>query len=176
MIDTDKGLKDFILAFLKGNLKEAVGIAGGKIASNELRTLLRCRNASTQIGEKEEEHLNQAHKRSSDSENKWKDLREISLVTDRFPRGPKCFPCFNAFEKKLFEKHGVQVHTATLKPLASGDKVYRDEKEDLIYYFGSSRTDQAFSRRIREKIAENGEDPEKLIYVEIQQHDKRNIL
>ena len=172
LIDTEEKIKHLLFAFASGSFEEVVGILGGKIQSTELRGLLRCRNAAMIVAEKVEVDVDD---RKMPIEKRQK-MRGISLLTDRLSQGIFCFPCFNQAEREVFEEHGVQVQSATLKPFATGDKVYRSGDEDLIYYFGSSKTDQDLSHRIRQHIQENGENPEKLIYIEIQPRGKRNIL
>ena len=172
LIDTDEKIAKLLEAFSRGSFKEVIEIVGGKIEPKELRNLLRCRNSAMVVAEKVEADVDD---RKMPIEKRQK-MRGISLLTDRLSQGTFCFPCFNKAEREVFEEHGVQVQSATLKPFATGEKVYRSRDEDLIYYFGSSKTDQNLSRRIRQHMQKNGESPEKLIYIEIQPRQERNIL
>lgn len=172
LIDTDEKIAKLLEVFSKGSFKEVVGIVSGKIQPKELRNLFRCRNAAMLIDPETKVGVQE----SGDQIEERQKMRGVSLLTDRFSQGTHCFPCFNKAEREVFENHGIQVQTSVLKPFALGSTAPVSGNEDLIYYFGSSRTDQNFARRIRKNLQENGENPEKLIYIEIRQHFIRNIL
>ncbi len=172
LIDTDDKIFKLLKAFSRGSFEEVIGIVGGKIEPMELRNLFRCRNAAMIVDEENEVEVQGGEAAIEKSQG----VRGISLLTDRLSQGTFCFPCFNKAERKVFEKHEIQVQTATLKPFALGSTAPSSGDEDLIYYFGSSHTDQEFSRRIRVEMQRKGGKPEKLIYIEIQPREKRNIF
>ncbi|MEI6650570.1 MAG: hypothetical protein WCL23_04015 [Candidatus Moraniibacteriota bacterium] len=156
LVDTDEKINAFIHAFMHGAVKDVIAISREKIGFSELRSLIRCRNAAS--GSKEK--------------------KNISIITDRFSAGVTCFPCFNDSERQSFEKHHIDVRTMVMKPISGVGNIFPDGDElrdDLIYYFGSSHTDEMLARRLRAHLAESGESSEKLIYVEIRPHEKRNV-
>ena len=156
LVDTDEKINAFIHAFMHGAVKDVIAISREKIGFSELRSLIRCRNAASGSNEK----------------------KNISIITDRFSAGVTCFPCFNDSERRSFAKHHIDVRTMVMKPISSVGNIFPDGDElrdDLIYYFGSSHTDEMLARRLRAHLAESGESPEKLIYVEIRPHEKRNV-
>lgn len=157
LLDTDEKVRDFFRALSSGSVGEAREIANEKIAFSELRALLRCRNAAS--GPEDE--------------------RRISVITDRLSRGAVCFPCFNRCEQELFSGHGIGVRPMAMKPISSGKGLFeakKSDENDLIYYFGSSDTDRNLARRIRERMAKDGDKPERLVYVEIRQRGEKNIF
>lgn len=157
LLDTDEKIRDFFRALSSGSVHEAGDIAREKIGFSELRSLLRCRNAAS--GPEDE--------------------KRISIITDRLSRGAMCFPCFNRCEQEIFSDHGIEVRPMALKPVSSGKGFHeaeKEEKNDMIYYFGSSATDQKLARRIRERMSKDGDDPRRLVYVEIRPREERNVL
>lgn len=160
LIDTEAKIGEILEIFQKdfnalGNIKEAKkNINDTKIPFGSLRTLLKCKNKSEQI----------------------------TLITDRFGKGPCHFPCFNKKGKAVFEKHGIGVQTDTYKfsPLKSPESlapiVSTILSNEITYYIGSSGSDRKYVKKLRDELRKIEARQDKLVYIHVEPENRRNIL